>query len=220
MSVAVIIPVLGRPANAQQVVDSIWAASSPEVRILFVCSPGDEAQITAVAATGVALWVAPWDPGPGDYARKINLGFRMTEDEFVFLGADDLKFHPGWDVAAVACAAAKDVSVVGTNDLGNPAVKMGRHSTHSLVRRSYIVEHGGSWGEPGFVYHEGYDHQCVDNELVAAARDRDEWAFCWDAVVEHLHPLWGKSVSDATYEKALANGRADIRLFNERRKMT
>jgi len=219
MSVAVIIPVLGRPANAQKVVDSIWAASAHDVRILFLCSPGDHEQIEAVAATGVALWIPPWPPGPGDYARKINLGFKMTEDEFVFTAADDLKFHPGWDTAAVELAKETGRGVIGTNDLGNPSVKMGRHSTHSLVRRAYIEKQGGAWGERGTVYHAGYDHQCVDNELVEVARARDEWAFCWDSVVEHLHPLWGKSEKDATYEKALANGRADIRLFNERRRM-
>lgn len=218
MSVAVIIPVLGRPGNAQRVVDSIWAASEHDVRILFMCSPGDAAQIDACVATGVAIWVAPWDPGPGDYAKKINLGFKMTDDEFVFTGADDLKFHPGWDTAAVKIAYETGKGVIGTNDLGNPAVKLGRHSTHTLVRRSYAEVWGGAWGERNTVFHDGYDHQCVDNELIAAAQQRDEWVFCWDSIVEHLHPLWGKGEQDSTYAKALARGRDDIRLFEKRKK--
>jgi hypothetical protein len=35
--------------------------------------------------------------------------------------------------------------------------------------------------------------------------------------VEHLHPFWGKGKHDATYEKAMAHGRADQQLFTARR---
>ena len=119
--------------------------------------------------------------------------------------------------AAVACAGPK-FSVVGTNDLGNPEVKKGKHSTHSLVRRSYVAEHGLTWdARPGIVYSDAYEHQWVDTEMVSVAIDRDVFVFCGASVVEHLHPLWGKGVMDDTYRKALDRRREDAALFRRRR---
>jgi hypothetical protein len=158
------------------------------------------------------------EPGPGDFAKKINLGFENTWDPFVFLGATDLNFKPGWDAAALCVAEATGAGVIGTDDMGNGLVRAGKHATHPLVRRSYIEELGGTFNEePGVVYAECYDHQAVDNELVFVAQERGQWAFARDSKVEHLHPLWLKSPMDPTYEKALARGKQDIQIFGQRR---
>lgn len=167
--------------------------------------------------------VVEWQPGPGDYARKINYGFEMNEfgakKEFLFLGADDLCFCQGWDVHALATAETSGAGVIGTDDLGNPVVQAGDHSTHTLVRRSYIAERGGTWeGTPGVVYFEGYDHQYVDNELVTVAKQRGQWAFSHGAKVEHLHNYWGKSEHDSTYEKAMRASKEDAALFHQRKR--
>lgn len=213
--IAILIPVLGRPRNAAQVVDSIAASSRTDPRVVFVCSPGDTDEIDACRATDADTMIVTWDPGPGDYARKINAGFRHTSEQFVFTGADDLRFHPGWDTAALEHAGA--AGVVGTNDLGNRQTMNGLHSTHSLVWRPYVNLVGATFHDgPGVVLHEGYDHQYVDTELVAVAKSLGRWAWAGDAMVEHLHPFWRKGEQDATYAKALARSREDRRLFQER----
>lgn len=216
--IAVIVPVLARPANARPLVDS-FLASDADAELWFVASPGDTGQLDACYATGQATLVATWEPGPGDYAAKIQRGFDLTRAPFVLLGADDLRFHPGWDRALLAVAREFDVGVVGTNDLGNSAVVAGRHSTHPLVARCYIDQYGGAFGEPRQVYHAGYSHQFVDVELVELAKHRGCYAHCPDAVVEHLHPLWRKGEMDATYRKGQADGAADRRLFEQRQAM-
>lgn len=215
-SIAVIVPVLNRPQNAQPLVDSL-AASEPDAYMWFLCSEGDEAEIEACEKTGMPTLVMARPAGPGDFAMKTNYGFAITQTPFVLCGADDLRFHPGWDSALLTVAREFDVGVLGTNDLGNGAVIAGKHSTHPLVARCYIDQHGGYVGGEGKVYFDGYDHQFVDTELVETAKARGCYAHVHESRVEHLHPFWGKSSVDATYRKGLAASAADRRLFESRR---
>lgn len=213
----IILPVLARPARALQVFDSARAATDVRHRILFVCSPGDDEEIDACRRTPGDVLVVDWEAGPGDWARKINVAYRGSREPWLFLGADDLEFHRGW--AGVAMEYAENgYGVIGTNDLGNPRVLQGRHSTHPLVSRRYADELGTIDG-PGQVVYEGYDHQYCDDELVLTAQRRAEWAFARGAVVEHLHPFFHKAPMDATYEKALRQTSADAARFMRRRRL-
>ena len=221
----IIVPVLGRPQNAQPLVDSITASTTVPYRILFVCSYGDDEQVEACHATGTLLAMTTWPPGPGDAAKKWNLGYTVTggapvEYSYVFTAADDVTFTPGWDVEILKVAERTGAGMVGSNDQANPLVKRGRHSTHSLFSRAYIDSVGGTFFDgPGVVYHEGYDHQWIDTEAVKAAMDRGQWAFAMNSVVAHHHPIYDRSVAmDDTYRRALGDASADMRLFKERLK--
>lgn len=219
--VAVIVPVLGRPANAERVAASLAAATPADAyRLVFVCTPGDDAEISAARATEGDVVVAPFELGPGDWARKINLGYRSTEEEFVFLGADDLRFWDGWLERALEVAGADAADVIGTNDRGNPQVQRGQLATHALVRRSYADERG-TIDEPGKILHEGYFHNWVDAELTETAVSRGRFAFARRSVVEHLHPNWRKAEMDDTYRRALDQRlfEADRRLLAQRRRL-
>jgi glycosyltransferase involved in cell wall biosynthesis len=212
----ILVPVLGRSQNAQPLVDSIVSATKGTYRIIFICSPEDEEQIQACEATAHDTWIVDWDPGPGDFAKKINAAYILSDSEWVFQGADDIRFSPGWDIEALK-VASRGRSVIGTNDLKNPGVKRGQHSTHTLFSRAYIDKYGsGTIDGQGKIFHEGYDHQFTDNEFCQVAMRRGEWAFAKKAVVEHLHPYWGTASWDETYQKAVRNGQADQDLFNQR----
>ena len=215
----VAIPVLGRPHRAATIAASVHDNTTLPHRLVFVCTEGDDDQIRAcVEALGDDDGVLFIDAGhTGEYARKINLAFQAGDEPFVFLGADDLEFQPGWDVAALEVADQTGAGVVGTNDQANSAVIAGLHSTHSLVRRSYIDECGGFVRGEGSVYFEGYSHQFVDNELVATAMARGCYAHAHRSRVIHLHPLWRTAPMDGTYERALADGATDRLLFESRR---
>jgi hypothetical protein len=220
-AIAILVPVLGRPDALRPLVASAAEATAGPWSLRFLCSPNDEpagwrARELAMEDHRVSVRFVAWAPAGADWAKKINLGFCETSEPFVLLGATDLAFHPSWDVAALNVADETAAGVIGTNDLGNGAVMAGRHSTHPLIRRTYVEEQG-TIDEPGKVLHEGYAHQCVDNELVETAMARGQWAFARDSHVEHLHPFWHKAEMDATYEKALSTARADRQLFNRRR---
>lgn len=217
MSVVLLCPVLARPERVRGLLDSV-AASIVEtpVRCLFIASAHDDAELRALGEHAAEHVVVPWPWGPGDYARKINHGYAVTDEPWMFLAADDLRFRPGWADATLAVARKSGARVIGTNDLGNPQVIAGRHSTHTLVARSY-VDKLGTIDEPGKVLHEGYSHNFVDDELVGTAKSRGEWRFAKRAVVEHLHPSWGKGAVDPTYQLGRAGFDEDHALFMERR---
>jgi hypothetical protein len=215
------IPVLSRPQNAQPVVDSIIRSTTVPHTITFVCSPDDHLQQEAAWMTDQTVLIVDWYPGPADFARKHTYAFGRLEGDWFFAGADDLEFTPGWDTEALAVAERTSASVIGTNDMANPKVMKGQHSTHSLLRRSYIEDTGATWHDgPGVVYSDAYDHQRVDDEMVAAAKMRGVWAFASASVVKHHHPVFDKTVRrDETYEKAMAKGKEDTEVFNRRRSL-
>lgn len=193
------------------------AVTREEHVVYFICSPQDHEQIRECEQSGAEVLVSPFEPLGGDFARKINYAFSLTDEDWLFQGADDIRFSPDWEKHALATAARYRVSVIGTNDLGNPFVIRGRTSTHTLFGRSYIEEYGsGTVDNSGKVFSELYDHQYVDSEFIHTAQQRKQWAFAKDSVVEHLHPYWGKSKMDATYEKATRATSQDMQIYRDR----
>lgn len=218
-AIAVIVPVLARPQNVAPLAESLWA-STERASLTFVCTPNDEEEIRAVDETGADYLVVEFPPGPGDYARKIQAGYESVGEEgapLVLLAADDLIFHPGWLETVEAVADRYDVGVIGTNDLANPSVLRGAHSTHPVVRRCYIDRRGGVAGSPGTVYSDAYTHNYVDNELVATAIARGCYHHAFDAILEHRHPLWRTAPDDETYRLGQQHAARDARLFESRR---
>lgn len=195
----ILVPVLRRPHRVQPLLDSI-EATVPGCRVIFVCSTDDTDQITACCsaqAPNLRVEVVIINHHTGDYARKILVGYLMSQEPLIFCGADDLLFHPGWFEAATA-KLTEGIGVVGTNDLTNPRVMKGDHSTHSLMTRDYIDKHG-TIDSPFTPLHMGYEHEHVDDECIGTAKYRRAWAFAGDAHVEHLHPMAGKAPMDEMY---------------------
>lgn len=203
--VVILVPVLGRPHRVAPLLASIEESTTVAHRVLFLCDPGDRAEVSAVQAEG-----AEHHFHPGGYAAKINHGVRVTAESLVFLGADDLCFHPGWFEAATA-RLTDSVHVVGVNDqLRRRRV----HTTHFLVTRHYC-ELGTIDGQDGLLF-EGYHHWRIDDEFVATAKMRDAYDYAPNAVVEHLHHLNGKAPDDKTYRRGRARINQDNDLFTKR----
>lgn len=221
--VAIVVPVLRRPHRVKPLLENI-AATTPEGSywVRFMVSPGDASGYDVIEVAKMRLPVI-WTvldadyEGQGDYAKKINLGYLLSEEPLIFTGADDLRFHPGWLDVAMAYLAP-GIGVVGTNDLGNPKVMRGEHSTHSLVTRDY-ADRGGSPDQDHMIYHEGYPHLFCDTELIEVARARGAFAFAEDSRVEHIHPAWGKAETDELYaEHSGARALRETRKMFERRR--
>ncbi|WP_373067555.1 glycosyltransferase family A protein [Gemmatimonas sp.] len=212
----ILIPALGRPDTIEPVLRSI--KQTCEATVLFLLTVGDYAVETEVHRLGAeSLRSRP--RATGDYANKINTGFHATTEPFVFLGATDLRFHPGWWEAAFAVLQhPANVGVVGTNDLNSRRGPRRQHSTHSVVRRSYVDEFG-TIDEPGLILHEGYVHEHCDDEMIGTAKFRSQYHWCEGSVVEHLHPVWGKAPNDAMYaasEKRMGRSRP---IYNKRKNL-
>lgn len=211
-SVAIIVPVLRRPHRIRPTIESVAAATPEPHRLLFVASDNDRATIAALDRAGADHLIVP--APRGTWACKINVGYRATTEEWVFTGADDLDFRPGWFPRALVWAD-EHTGVIGTNDLWNPRVMTGTHSTHSLVRRVYADERG-TIDQPGMILHEGYPHQFADDELVATAMARDAYVHAFDAIVRHLRP---PVADDDTYRLGERSHLEGKRLFLARRRL-
>jgi hypothetical protein len=209
----IIVPMLGRAHHVGPLLGSI-RATTPDARVVFVCTPGDHAVLGAIDREGAQRLVVAYSP-IGDYARKINAGYGHTTEPHLFLGASDLRFHHGWYEAARA-RLDHNVGVVGTNDLGSPRVMAGDHSTHSLVTRAYADE-WGTIDQPGKILCELYWHEYVDDEFVETAKLRGMFVSAPDSVVEHLHPNWGKGETDPTYAAQRVRMTRGIRTYQRRR---
>lgn len=212
--VAVIVPVLGRPQNAEPFMASL-RASTGLATVYAVADLEDRETADAWNAAGATVLNAVGGEGPGTFARKANIGFRESQQPWLFLTGDDVRFRAGWLDHAQAVAGDR-AHVVGTNDLGNPRVMAGEHACHMLIRRSYVEELGASWDGPGVVAHEGYRHWFVDDEIVIASKQRGVWAMALGSVVEHMHPLWRKGEMDETYRLGQESAKRDQRLFEAR----
>lgn len=218
MSIVILVPVLNRPHRVQPLLENITQVTVNPHRVLFIATRGDRAEINALEESGADYILHGERVGFSNYAKKINLGYRSSHEAFIFTGADDLLFHENWDVHAMLGFADVRTGVVGTNDLGNPRVLAGEHSTHSLVSRRYADEYG-TIEHKGEVYAEVYHHLYVDDEFVATAKHRNAWAFARDSHVEHLHPHVGKGELDKTYLQGFKQVKQDQRRFKARSRL-
>jgi hypothetical protein len=206
-SVTIVIPTIDRVDNVDRVVRNINDVTEDcQIMIVFnkaYCLPM-EGKIKELfdEFDNVEYMAGPMSrPDIGDYAKKINLALRYCCTDWLFTGADDLKFHPQWLEKALE-VAGEEINVIGTQDLGNPRVIAGEHATHFLVRTDYARNYGTVASlEPGQIFFPGYWHEYMDDELVAFARAKGMFAFAEESIVEHLHPFWGKAPSDRTYEQ-------------------
>jgi len=217
-SLAVLIPVLGRPQNVAPLVESLDLSVERErgegwdIWTVFVCSHGDHDEIAAV----VELGLVPLFHG-GSYAAKINYAASCVPCDWYLTAADDLRFHNGWLRAAIDRHIETGALVIGTNDLHNPSVVRGHYATHLLIHRDYVER--GTIDEPGKIFCELYRHNCVDTEAVETAKVRQQFAFASLSHVEHLHPIFKGAPDDDTYRLGREHHLADKRLLAERRRL-
>lgn len=208
---AIVIPLFKRTKNIERVRKSA-AVATPDARVLFVASEHDHVVRDALESQHLEHEIIPGTGGEyGDYARKINAGYRATTEPLIFTGADDLIFHDGWYEAARSLISL-DIGVVGTKDLCNGRTMDGSHSTHSLVARWYAVQ-GGAIDVGDCIYSEAYAHEYCDDELVAVARKRESYAHSFGPPVEHVHMLRDASLDDEVYQHGRSRTRLSRRTF-------
>jgi len=83
--------------------------------------------------------------------------------------------------------------VVSVNDV------LTGEGTLALVSMRYIREESGCVDTPNVIIYPGYHHNFSERELFLTAQRRNRFAYCAQAVVEHLHWLNGKVPTDDVY---------------------
>lgn len=217
----IVIPSYGRPGAAFRAYQSVVASTVAGYRVNIVVEEEQFEAYRRVFGSSIGTDFTIWEnERTRSYAGAVNTFLdQSTQTRYVFLGADDVRFHRYWDVTAIKTMnALPNVKVVGTNDLLNEYVLKGWHATHYLIDRDYLDSPGGVVdGQAGHALFEGYSHNFTDTEFVGTAKARAAFAPCLDSVVEHLHWQAGKSVKDATSEKAYADYDQDFALYESRK---
>jgi hypothetical protein len=209
---AIFIPTYQRAHRIAALAGNVRETTEGAYRLSFIFEDGDAPTRAAVDATGERCLI---NTGPPTYAGAINAAYHATDEPYFFCGADDLRFYPGWLTHALA-AMADGVGVVGVNDLAIADALDDERATHYLVRRMYIARYSGVIDQPDTVLY-GYDHNYTDTEFIATARARRMYRYCPEAIVEHLHPLWGKAADDPIYAKGRRRYEEDTQRYTRRR---
>jgi len=189
--IAVLIPTYKRQDRLKSIVDNFNLTTS-RGKLYFVITPEDTASKRKLDLLKQEYFVVA-----GEYCKAINIAFNLTNEPFVFCGADDIEFTVGWDEKLLY--SIKGVGVTGGIDDWIPS-KSGIHTSHPLVRRSYILEQGGALGYPGLVYNPEREHYHLDIELEQLAWSRGQITINQDCVIHHHHFVNNQATNDDTYK--------------------
>jgi len=216
-TIVVLVPVYQRPHRVSHLLHSFRTSEPTDAHLVFIASANDREELDALNEHADMYLTVPFRQGRGDWAKKINWGYRHTTEPWLLCAADDIHFHPGWD-RALRRAMKSGKRVLGTNDLNPHANPENIYSPHPLVARSYADERG-TVDKRRRVVCEDYHHNYPDRELAATAISRDEWLYVKDAVLEHLHPGWTDTPADETYRLGARFDQRDYQLHIRRHRL-
>ena len=214
LQLATLVPVLRRPHRVQPLINSFLESRTPGLLVFIVQLDDIDERIVLRNNEFPSMRILT-TVNASTWPEKINVGVDQIDADWYLCAADDVHFHKGWWSATRELRDNPQIGVIGTNDMGNPRVIAGEHTTHPLIRRKYIQTYG-TIDQPGVAIHEGYRHWYCDDELVLTAKHRDAWAFCDAARIEHLHPYWTGEQMDATYLLGESAANIDYETFKRR----
>lgn len=182
-----IVPTRGRPASALRLQGPL--DDSSVARVVFIVDEDDPSR-EEYEALGVDMLVAP--QGRPGIVDPLNWGFkevmsRLNPEMVAFLGDDHLP-QGDWDVVIVETLRQMGTGMCYGNDL-----LQGERIPTAVFMTSDIPRTLGYMAPPEL------HHLFVDNYWLDLGRGIDRMKYLPDTIIEHLHPLNGKSEWDATY---------------------
>jgi hypothetical protein len=209
----VFIPCFYRPQNLTELILSLeaTATNNEEMKIYFMAAE-DDPSLRVIDQFGYMDQTFVDDPNRDmRYVTRIQYMYENSDNDWFLTGSDDIIFHNQW-LRTVSVYFDTKYSVIGFNDLCNPALK----GTNFAIRRSYIDFSSGVIDEPNRVFCGDYFHNFCDNELVETAESREVFIQC-DGIIEHMHPMVNKAEWDDGYEWAKNHVAEDMLTYNQRK---
>lgn len=211
--VAIFIPTLKRAGRLLKVYQNAKNSSPLVTNVYFIVEKDDQESINMLETNRLLYFI---NERSRNTQGAINTAYLKTSEEYFFCAADDVDFKSGWLEKCLE-KMVDPIKVVGTNDLHNRDVLRGMHANHCLVDRNYIEENSGVYDEKNLVLSESYFHNWADREFIEMAKSRHVFAPCLEAIVEHLHWIWGLSPKDETYTMQDGTGNQDMRIYLRRK---
>lgn len=199
---ALLIPTRGRPAAAQDLLDACAKTGTDEQTTIFFGVDSDDETLEQYrevvrAADDVAALVYTIEPGTrrgmvaalNQMVRLMNLDPELDNHEFAlgFMGDDHRPRTPQWDTQLLAALGEHRYAVAYGNDL-----LQGENLATAVVMTDDIPHILGYMAPPELV------HLYVDNVWMDWGR-ATSLTYLPDVVLEHMHPVAGKSPLDEGY---------------------
>ena len=221
--VAILLPTMGRSVRLEWLVDNIRKSTefSYKYAVYFIAEDDDLDTIKEVERLmSTYSWVHLIRSSHRNINKAINLAFRQTKEEFVYIACDDLEFTNGWLTSAMS-SMSKEIMVVGTYDgFTDRKYHIGAGNSGYLIRREYIESQSGCVDQRNVIYNEFYHHFYADTEFYHTARKRGVFIHSEHSVVHHRHytvsGFWG--TKDKTAENNELSGMTirDKSYYNDR----
>jgi glycosyltransferase involved in cell wall biosynthesis len=207
--IAVLIPTYHRYKKLEPLVKNLFSCST-EAEAYFVIDPDDQDSRMTLNALSkrypLHIFMCK-----GEYVEAVNEVYKITREPFIFCGADDIEFTQGWDKKLLKSIEGYQVTG-GVDDW--PVSQSGCHTSHPLIRRTYIDETGTSLGHPGFVYNPERKHFHVDIEMEQLAWHRGVIKINRDCIIHHHHWVNKQVEDDDTYKHSRTVIASDTEHYN------
>ena len=224
ITVAVLLPTKGRASQMVAYVADLLTQEPPDdVKIMVVLSVifNDNETVRSVYnlmkikwAERVELHMVTRGKEDSTAVEGWNTAYRYAHvrgADWYVLGADDIRWHPGWLKEALA-VVTDGVEVVGLND-GH--TNLHDYAPHYMASNRFTVDI-----LDGVMVPNVYTSWWFDREVCQRARGLGMYAPAWDAWCEHRHPNWKTASTDTTYLDAWATHDMDRVVYTERMKVT
>lgn len=204
-AMSVLVPSRGRPGNMERLVEAFQETCHDSTYLNCIVDL-DDPEIEAYhdlynrcEYQFFALWIVPKTkhsrPGivhPLNYVANeiFNPKTGMYPTILGFMGDDHLPRTDGWDIEIERHLSATRAGVVYGNDL-----LQGENLPTAAFLTSNIVQTLGWMAPPDL------NHLYVDNFWLDLGRGIGRIRYLDDVIIEHLHPMNGKSEWDQTYEE-------------------
>ena len=166
---------------------AISLASNPEtIEFIIYCDDDDQTMESFVAQNSTLI------RGPKkSVSQMTNECFYQSSGSILMYAADDILFKTeSWDLIVKKGLSGKSACLVYGNDLGRPRQEI---ATHGFMTRDFARLNG-------YLLPELFSADFCDTWLTSIARMAKSLKYMPELEIEHMHPSWGKSLIDQTYE--------------------
>jgi hypothetical protein len=204
MSLTILVPTRGRPANLARLWQAFLDTCEYETRLVALVD-NDDPELPAYQALAEQHHdhlMFRMEIGPrlrlGPTLNAAAPKWASRSDAVGFMGDDHLPRTAGWDGRYLEELQRLSTGLVYGNDL-----IQGQALPTQVAMTSDIILATGHMVPQGLV------HLWIDNAWLALGQALNAIAYLPNVVVEHLHPIAGRAAWDAGYAEANADERSD-----------
>ena len=196
--ISILIPSRKRPENILRLKTNILdtISSLDNIELCMYIDDDDEESISALEDISRAISTTAVQGNQILGSQMYNELFKLASGDIIMFAADDIIFKTKhWD------AFVETRFELATEDkilflFGEDGFQHGRIGTHGFIHRHWVEI-------LGYVLPPKLASAYTDEWITELAKRVNRDLYCWDLIIEHLHPAVGKAKNDETYTKRI-----------------